>query len=31
MSMFDWIQAAIDVIIVVMIALHSHPVTWRRR
>lgn len=31
MTLFDWIQAGIDVVVVAMVGLHGHPIHWRRR
>jgi hypothetical protein len=30
MTTFDWAQVAIDVAIAVAVALHGHPINWRR-
>jgi len=30
-SVFDWVQTAVDVVVVLWIGLHGHPIYWRRR
>ena len=30
MTLFDWIQAGIDVLALIALGFHRHPVYWRR-
>lgn len=31
MSLFDWIQLAADVVVLLALLLHSHPIIWVAR